>query len=112
MAPENIDASFTFVGTIGLQQGGGPLERQLPASVQQQTSFDVTGSPTAWLAAHLDEVTAKYAGKWILVHNGRVVAASTVPSRLEKRAADDGIENPLIAEISKEPAVWKTAYAP
>jgi hypothetical protein len=112
------DLSFTFVLSGGdsqvYEQVQGPLKRERPISTQA-ISLETTSdedSPVAWLAAHIDEVVAQYAGKWILVHDGRVVAASNNPTKLENRATRDGIENPLITQISKEPAVWKTAYAP
>ena len=106
---------FTFVLSDNCQvydEIRGPLKRELPGSTQEISLSSDENSPVAWLASHIDEVVADYAGKWILVHDGRIVAASNDPAKLEKRAARDKIENPLITEITKEPAVWKTAYAP
>ena len=105
------EPSFTFVGMMGFQLAvQGPVERQLPSNAPIEPTPVLDQSSTAWLATHLDEIAKKYAGKWILVA-GKVVASATEPSRLEKQAVKLGIQNPLIVEISKEPAVWNTAYA-
>ena len=103
--------SFTYIQTA-TEQIGNEWARAIPNSTQRETSIPIAQDATTWLAAHLDEVTAKYAGKWVLIHDGAVIAAATSPAKLEKQAERAGIENPLIAEIGKEPAVWKTAYAP
>jgi hypothetical protein len=107
---QNRATSFTYIQTA-TEQIGTEWTRALPSSTLQG-STTISQDATAWLAAHLNEVTAKHAGQWVLIHNGGVLAASKDPRKLEKRAARGGIENPLIAEISKEPAVWNTAYAP
>jgi|SRR5208282_1228380 len=111
---ETIDASFTYVGTWSFQFGGegiGPIERQIPSNPQLNAARVVMQPNTAFLAANVKEISAKYAGKWILVAGGKIVASANSPAKLEKQAAKSGIEDPLIAEIGKGPAVWNTAYA-
>ena len=95
----NINTNnFTFVLT-------DTLENAFPSGLQQREFVATTDvgddSSLAWLAAHLDELRTVYANSWILVSHNRVIAASNDPTELERRAAEEGIENPFITRIAK-----------
>lgn len=65
------------------------------------------GSSTAWVAAKSKELYAQYPGRWILVHDARVVADSIAPTDLEDVASRLGIKAPMILRVappSKGPA--------
>lgn len=67
-------------------------------------------SSLEWVSAHLRELEASYAGQWIAIAKGQVVAYSPNLPDLLQRLSDSRIENPFITEIPSGPVVWVTAY--
>ncbi len=63
----------------------------------------------AWLAAHLRELSEDYPNRWVLIARDRVVAASTDPTALERKADEEGIQIPFITRIGSGPITWTTA---
>jgi hypothetical protein len=65
-----------------------------------------------WVSQHLADLRARFAGRWIAVEGGAVVAdASTFPrlmKLLSKRAAG---AKPLITQITAEEPSWIVTYA-
>jgi len=63
-----------------------------------------------WLISNIAELRHQYAGQWIAIAQGQIVAsASTVPE-LEGAIETRGIERPLVTFISEQEPVWNMAY--
>jgi Family of unknown function (DUF5678) len=64
-----------------------------------------------WLGSNWESLIEKYADRWVLVENQRIVADSNDPTELERIAEASGIREPFITKIEPVSAVWRTAYA-
>jgi len=63
-----------------------------------------------WLIANMQELVQQYAGQWVAIAQGQVVAsASTVPE-LKEVIETTGIERPLVTFISEQEPNWNMAY--
>jgi hypothetical protein len=64
-----------------------------------------------WVSRNLADLRARFAGQWIGIANGEVVASAASLPELLARLRAGGVEKPLITEIPAGPIVWHTAYA-
>lgn len=67
-------------------------------------------SDLEWLSRNLPELETRYAGQWIAVDRGEVVAAATDLPGLLQRIGELGVEGPFITQIPSEPVIWTTTY--
>lgn len=58
----------------------------------------VNSSDFAWLAEHAPEVTKQYSGKWIAVHNGRVVGVGDTATEAAAQARREDPQAQFILE--------------
>ena len=68
-------------------------------------------SALEWVSQHLPDLRAAYAGRWIAIANGEVIASAASLSELLEQTRGAGAEKPFITEIPAGPIVWNTAYA-
>lgn len=63
-----------------------------------------------WLISNMSELRRQYAGHWIAITQGQVVASAlTLPELVEVTEAR-GIESPFVTFISDEEITWNMAY--
>ena len=63
-----------------------------------------------WLSSNMEELRRLYAGQWIAIAHGEVIAsAPTLPELLEATQAT-GIPSPFVTFISDQEITWDMAY--
>lgn len=81
------------------------------ARIRQGRAVPRDANALEWISRNLHELRRRYAGQWIAVLDGQVVAsAETLPALLH-RVREAEVEQPFITEIPAEPVIWTTAYA-
>lgn len=85
-----------------------PMDRV--AQIEGSHTPPTQASDLDWVSRNLTELEATYAGRWIAVDRGKVVAAATDLPGLLQQIAELGVEGPFITEIPSEPVIWTTAY--
>ncbi len=79
------------------------------AIIRKSSPLPDQGDNMDWLSRNLQSIREEYSGKWIAVHNDRVVAsASSLPDLMNRIAEYD---RPLVTFIPAEPVVWNFTYA-
>jgi hypothetical protein len=63
-----------------------------------------------WLSSNLDELRRFYAGQWIAIAEGRVIASAPSLPELVEAAETAGIERPFVTFISEQETTWDMAY--
>lgn len=86
------------------------VPRDQVAQIQESHAPPTQASDLEWVSRNLRELEARYAGQWIAVDRGKVVAAATDLPGLLQQTAELGVEGPLITQIPSEPVIWTTAY--
>ncbi len=64
-----------------------------------------------WVSHHLSDLRARYAGQWIAVNRGRVIASARTLPELLDAYRDSGVLHPFVTQIPAEPVLWTTTYA-
>lgn len=86
------------------------VPRERVAQIRGSHTPPTQASDLDWVSRNLTELEATYAGQWIAVDRGKVVAAATDLPGLLQQIAELGVEGPFITQIPSEPVVWTTAY--
>ncbi len=86
------------------------VPREQVAQIQRSHTPPTQASDLEWVSRNLPELETRYAGQWIAVDRGKVVAAATDLPALLRRIAELGVEGPFITQIPSEPVIWTTAY--
>ena len=86
------------------------VPRDQVAEIQGSHTPPTQSSDLEWVSRNLPELEATYAGQWIAVDRGKVVAAATDLPSLLQQIAELGVEGPFITQIPSEPVIWTTAY--
>lgn len=86
------------------------VPRELVAQIQESSTPPTQASNLEWVSRNLTELEARYAGQWIAVDCGKVVAAATDLPGLLQQIAELGAEGPFITQIPSEPVTWTTAF--
>lgn len=81
-----------------------------PINLQPGPTVTDSDGSLVWLAANLDQLSRKYADKWVLIKNSTVLADSDDAIQLEQLARQQSIDNPYITKIPPSSAAWRTAY--
>lgn len=63
-----------------------------------------------WLSSNLEELRRLYAGQWIAIEEGRVVAAASTLPELVQATERMGVERPFVTLISDQEITWNMAY--
>lgn len=63
-----------------------------------------------WLISNMPELRHQYAGQWVAIAQGQVVASAPTIPKLEEAIETTGIERPLVTFISEQEPVWNMAY--
>lgn len=63
-----------------------------------------------WLSSNLEELRRLYAGQWIAIAEGRVIASASSLPELVGIAETAGIERPFVTFISDQEITWDMAY--
>lgn len=63
-----------------------------------------------WLTANMQELVQQYAGQWVAIAQGQVVASALTVPELEEAIETTGIERPLVTFISEQEPNWNMAY--
>jgi hypothetical protein len=67
------------------------------SSISTSSAVNSSGS---WIAANSKELSKKYAGKWVLIDDARLVAVASNPLELQKVVLEHGIKTPTILKIA------------
>ena len=86
------------------------VPREQVAQILGSHAPPTQASDLEWVSKNLPELEARYAGQWIAVDRGKVVAAATDLPAVLRRIAELGVEGPFITQIPSEPVIWTTAY--
>ena len=86
------------------------VTREQAAQIQKSHTPPTQASDLEWVSKNLPELEARYAGQWIAVDRGKVVAAATDLPGLLQQIAELGVEGPFITQIPSEPVTWTMAY--
>ena len=86
------------------------VSREQVAQIQGSHAPPTQASDLEWVSRSLPELEAKYAGQWIAVDRGKVVAAATDLPGLLQQTAELGVDSPFITQIPSEPVTWTMAY--
>lgn len=63
-----------------------------------------------WLIANMRELVHQYAGQWVAIAQGQVVASALTVPELKEVIETTGIERPLVTFISEQEPNWNMAY--
>lgn len=63
-----------------------------------------------WLSSNLEELRRLYAGQWIAIAHGEVVASAPTLPELVEAAETVGIERPFVTFITEQDITWNMAY--
>ena len=63
-----------------------------------------------WLISNIAELRDQYAGQWIAIAKGRVVASTSTVPELKEVIEMIGIERPLVTFISGQEPNWNMVY--
>ncbi len=63
-----------------------------------------------WLSSNLEELRHHYAGQWIAIAEGKVIASASSLPELVEAAEIAGIERPFVTFISEQETTWDMAY--
>lgn len=63
-----------------------------------------------WLSSNLEELRRLYAGQWIAIAHGEVVASAPTLPELVEAAETVGIERPFVTFITEQDITWNIAY--
>ena len=85
------------------------VPREQVAQIRGSHTPPIQANDLEWVSRNLPELEARYAGRWIAVDRGKVVAAATDLPALLRRIAELGVEGPFITQIPSEPVIWTTA---
>jgi hypothetical protein len=63
-----------------------------------------------WLIFNIVELRHQYAGQWIAIAQGRVVASTSTVPELKEVIETTGVERPLVTFINGQEPNWNMAY--
>jgi len=63
-----------------------------------------------WLLSNISELRDQYAGQWVAIAQGQVVASASSVPKLKEEIETTGIERPLVTFISEQEPNWNMAY--
>lgn len=59
--------------------------------------------PPLWSSAIADQFAQQHRGRWVAIHEDRIVAVGGSPTEVHEQAVSQGIDDPLLFQVPRQP---------